>query len=113
MQTFLQGGNYGGIQYFDKEVVDEFTARQITGGRRALGFDMSVKGSKIPATLYASENTFGHTGFTGTAAWADADKGIIFIFLANRTYPDETNRKLVTKGIRTRMLEAVFQSVME
>lgn len=113
MQTFLQGGNYGGVQYFDKEVVDEFTARQITGGRRALGFDMSVKGSKIPATLYASENTFGHTGFTGTAAWADADKGIIFIFLANRTYPDETNRKLVTKGIRTRMLEVVFQSVMD
>ncbi|WP_338789959.1 glycoside hydrolase family 3 N-terminal domain-containing protein [Bernardetia sp. MNP-M8] len=113
MQTFLQGGNYGGVQYFNKEVVDEFTARQITGGRRALGFDMSVKGSKIPATLYASENTFGHTGFTGTAAWADADKGIVFIFLANRTYPDETNRKLVTKGIRTRMLEVVFQSVME
>lgn len=113
MQTFLQGGNYGGVQYFDKAVVDEFTARQITGGRRALGFDMSVKGSKIPATLYASPNTFGHTGFTGTAAWADADKGIIFIFLANRTYPDETNRKLVTKGIRTRMMEAVFQSVME
>jgi beta-glucosidase-like glycosyl hydrolase/CubicO group peptidase (beta-lactamase class C family) len=113
MQTFLQGGKYGGVQYFDKEVVDEFTARQITGGRRALGFDMSVKGSKIPATLYASANTFGHTGFTGTAAWADADKGLIFIFLANRTYPDESNRKLVTKGIRTRMMEVVFQSVIE
>jgi len=113
MQTFLQGGNYGGIQYFDKEVVDEFTSRQLKGGRRALGFDMSIKGKKIPATIYASENTFGHTGFTGTAAWADADKGIVFIFLANRTYPDETNRKLVTKGIRTRMLEVVFQSVIE
>ncbi len=113
MQTFLQGGNYGGVQYFDKSVVDEFTTRQIDGGRRGLGFDKSIKGSKIPATIYASENTFGHTGFTGTAAWADADKGIVFIFLANRTYPDETNRKLVTKGIRTRMLEVVFQSVME
>ncbi|AFM03766.1 beta-glucosidase-like glycosyl hydrolase [Bernardetia litoralis DSM 6794] len=113
MQTFLQGGNYGGVQYFDKEVVEEFTRRQLEGGRRALGFDMSMKGRKIPATIYASENTFGHTGFTGTAAWADADKGIVFIFLANRTYPDETNRKLVTKGIRTRMLEAVFQSVIE
>ncbi|WP_338769003.1 glycoside hydrolase family 3 N-terminal domain-containing protein [Bernardetia sp. ABR2-2B] len=113
MQTFLQGGNYGGVQYFDKKVVDEFTKRQINGGRRGLGFDKSVKGKKIPATIYASENTFGHTGFTGTAAWADADKGIVFIFLSNRTYPDETNKKLIRKGTRTRMLEVVFQSVIE
>ena len=113
MQTFLQKGNYGGIQYFDEKVVDEFTERQVQGGRRGLGFDKSVKGKKIPATVYASENTFGHTGFTGTAAWADADKGIVFVFLANRTYPDETNKMLIRKGIRTRMLEIVFQSVME
>ncbi|WP_291720276.1 glycoside hydrolase family 3 N-terminal domain-containing protein [Bernardetia sp.] len=113
MQTFLQKGNYGGVQYFGEKVVDEFTKRQVNGGRRGLGFDKSVKGKKIPATIYASENTFGHTGFTGTAAWADADKGIVFVFLANRTYPDETNKMLIRKGTRTRMLEVVFQSVME
>ncbi len=113
MQTFLQGGSYGGVQYFDENIVKEFTKRQINGGRRGLGFDKSVKGNKIPATIYASENTFGHTGFTGTAMWADADKGIVFVFLSNRTYPDETNKKLIRKGTRTRMLEVVFQSIIE
>ncbi len=29
---------------------------------------------------------FGHTGFTGTSCWIDAERGRVFILLTNRTH---------------------------
>ncbi len=38
-----------------------------------------------------SENSFGHTGFTGTSIWCDKDRKLIMIFLTNRIYPTREN----------------------
>ena len=61
----------------------------------------------------ASDNTFGHLGFTGIGVWADPDNKLIYIFFSNRTYPDSENKKLISKSIRTRIHEAIYESVVK
>jgi CubicO group peptidase (beta-lactamase class C family) len=54
-----------------------------------------------------SPRSFGHTGFTGTFAWADPESGIVLVFLSNRVYPDASVNKLAQMGIRTQLQEVV------
>ena len=52
--------------------------------------------------------SFGHTGFTGTLAWADPEKNIILIFLSNRIYPNADNKKLIEMNLRTELMRLTF-----
>jgi len=115
MQMYLQRGEYGDHQYFLPSTVDTFTACQFcdSGNRRGLGFDKPVleKGSG-PSSELASAKSFGHTGFTGTMAWADPENGMIFIFLSNRTYPTMKNTKLIKWDVRTK-LQTEFYNLLK
>ncbi|MEM9850045.1 MAG: serine hydrolase, partial [Bacteroidota bacterium] len=59
----------------------------------------------------ASASTFGHTGFTGTAVWADPEHDLIFILLTNRVHPNKYNRKLQRYDIRAQMHQAVYDAL--
>ncbi|SMG34056.1 beta-glucosidase [Marivirga sericea] len=114
MQMNLWDGTYGGVRYFSKGTVPYFTRKQFDENRRGLGWDKPVeKDGPSPTSHYASPLTFGHTGFTGTAAWADPEFGLVYIFLSNRVYPDAGNRKLISSNIRTRIMDLIYQSIFE
>jgi CubicO group peptidase (beta-lactamase class C family) len=114
MQMNLWDGAYGGTRYFSKGTVPYFTRKQFDKNRRGLGWDKPVEeDGPSPTSHYASPLTFGHTGFTGTAAWADPEFGLVYIFLSNRVYPDATNRKLISSNIRTRIMDLIYQSIFE
>ncbi|HET8860665.1 glycoside hydrolase family 3 N-terminal domain-containing protein [Marivirga sp.] len=114
MQMNLWDGAYGGVRYFSKGTVPYFTKKQFDENRRGLGWDKPVEEEgPSPTSHYASPLTFGHTGFTGTAAWADPEFGLVYIFLSNRVYPDANNRKLITSNIRTRIMDIIYQSIFE
>jgi CubicO group peptidase (beta-lactamase class C family) len=55
--------------------------------------------------------SFGHTGFTGTMAWADPDKEIVYIFLSNRTYPNESVNKLSKENIREDIQSVIYEAI--
>ena len=112
MQMNMQLGSYGLKSYFDKETILEFTNQQHQGNRRGMGWDKptsSLNGG--PASRHASSSTFGHTGFTGTAVWADPEDELVYIFLSNRIYPDATNTKLLTTNVRTRIQDLIYESI--
>ncbi|WKV10463.1 glycoside hydrolase family 3 N-terminal domain-containing protein [Marivirga harenae] len=114
MQMNLWDGTYGGVRYFSKGTVPYFTRKQFDENRRGLGWDKPVEEEgPSPTSHYASPLTFGHTGFTGTAAWADPEFGLVYIFLSNRVYPDANNRKLISSNIRTRIMDIIYQSIFE
>ena len=56
-------------------------------------------------------DSFGHTGFTGTFAWADPENDLLIIFLSNRVYPDPEINKLSRLGIRTTMHDILYDAV--
>jgi len=114
MQMNLWDGTYGGVRYFSKGTVPYFTKKQFDENRRGLGWDKPVEeDGPSPTSHYATPLTFGHTGFTGTAAWADPEFGLVYIFLSNRVYPDANNRKLISSNTRTRIMDIIYQSIFE
>ena len=95
MQLVMNKGELNGKRFFKTSTVDLFTAYQSKISRRGLGFDKPEKDNatrKQPyPALALSDKAFGHTGFTGTCAWADPEKGIVFVLHANRVHPEAKN----------------------
>lgn len=114
MQCFMQYGEYGGRRYIAERTVKEFVKCQFCeeGNRRGAGFDKPVRtGEGGPTCNCVSFESFGHTGFTGTMAWADPDENVVYIFLSNRVYPDAGNPKLLKMDIRTRIQEVIYDAI--
>jgi beta-N-acetylhexosaminidase len=112
MQMNLQDGVYGGKRYYSPGTVARFATAQYKGNRRGLGWDKPELNSLHgPTSNFASPRTFGHTGFTGTAAWVDPEFDLVFIFLSNRIHPDANNTKLIRFGVRTRIMDEIYKSM--
>ena len=115
MQMLLNKGSYAGMQYLRPETINYYTTRCKGCTRRGIGFDMFENNTHFENNLStkASEATFGHLGFTGTAVWADPDNGLLFVFLSNRTFPTMKNNKLGDRNIRILAQDAVYEAMVE
>lgn len=116
LQMLINGGTYKGRRYLEEATVKLFNTKYSDSSRRKIGFDGKETSDKanhsVNVAYQASDNTFGHLGFTGIGAWADPDSKLIYIFFSNRTYPDGENNKLISKGIRSRIHEAIYDAYL-
>jgi beta-N-acetylhexosaminidase len=114
MQMLLNGGVYNGKRFLQKETVDLFTKYQSAISRRGYGFDKPEKDNNTRKEPYptksASPETFGHTGFTGTCAWADPKQNLVFVFLSNRVHPSGSNL-LLNMNVRPKIHETIYQAI--
>lgn len=115
MQLMLNGGKYGDVNLLDDKTIKEFTKRQSNQSRRGWGWDKPEpeKGKGGSAGVLASKSTYGHTGFTGTAVWADPENDLVYVFLSNRVNPDASNNILLKEGIRTEVQDVVYRSIIK
>ena len=111
MQLFLNRGKYAGMEFFSESVCNEYTKQQFPGNRRGAGFDRPNASGGGTCDELASSQSFGHSGFTGTLAWADPKNKVIFIFLSNRVNPSQDNWKIRDMNIRTRIQHVIYQSL--
>ena len=113
MQMLLNKGYYAGQQMLDSSVIRQYTSSQFSDNRRGLCFDKPEPDEKkdSPVTKECSLKSFGHSGFTGTFAWADPENGLIFVFLSNRIYPSADENKLAKLGIRGKIHRALYEAV--
>jgi CubicO group peptidase (beta-lactamase class C family) len=89
------------------ETIAEFTRVQQPGfSSRALGWDTPSEGSSAGTRL--SPRSYGHTGFTGTSLWIDAERNLFVILLTNRVHPTRDNRQIyeVRPGVADLAVEA-------
>src|SRR6056297_188316 len=114
MQMYLQNGYYGGTEFFNYRTVEKFNRCYFCDKnvRRGVGFDKPQLESSGPTCGCVSRKSFGHSGFTGTYTWADPEEEIVYVFLSNRTYPSASNRLLVKSGLRTRIQQAIYDSIL-
>ena len=115
LQMLLNKGEYAGVRYLKPETIALFTTRQGGSTRRGFGWDMKELDSQktINMSPLASNNTFGHTGFTGNAFYADPDNNLIYIFLSNRTYPDMNNNKIINGNYRPRIQTVIYEALIK
>jgi beta-N-acetylhexosaminidase len=111
MQMLLNGGSFNGKQYLKKETVALFTTYHSNTSRRGYGFDKPEKDNATRPepypTISASPFTFGHTGFTGTCAWADPTNKLVMVFLSNRVHPD-VSTTLLKLNVRGKIMEQLY-----
>jgi len=120
-QMYCQMGTYAGKRYIADSVFKQFIKRPFahteTKNRRGIGFDKPYidNNSRKLANAYpapsCSQNSFGHSGYTGTFIWMDPDTKINFIFLSNRVYPTRKNRKLYKLNVRPAMHQAIYDAI--
>jgi beta-glucosidase-like glycosyl hydrolase/CubicO group peptidase (beta-lactamase class C family) len=115
MQMYLQGGFYGGERFLNERTIKKFNTCYFCNNdvRRGVGFDKPQLGSSGPTCGCVSRKSFGHSGFTGTFTWADPDTELVYVFLSNRTYPSATNTLLISSGLRTRVQQAIYDSIID
>lgn len=111
LQMNLQDGYYGGERYLQPGVIQKFTSQVFKNNRRGLGWDKPDSKRGVNASMYASEASYGHWGFTGTAVWVDPKYNLVYIFLSNRTYPTQRNTKLIAQKIRIKVQDIIYQAL--
>ena len=113
MQMYLQKGFYGGRRYFKTSTIDAFNKCHFChkDNRRGVGFDKPQLGDVGPTCGCISMTSFGHSGFTGTYAWADPEEEIVYIFLANRTFPKAGKNRLLRENIRTEIQRLIYEAI--
>jgi len=96
LQTFLNGGAYGGVRLFSPTAIAAMTRDQNAGLGKPWGLGWGLATS--PVWCYfgdlVSPRTFGHSGATGTVAWADPDRRLICVILTTRPSAADSGRLL-------------------
>ncbi|MBU1720917.1 MAG: serine hydrolase [Bacteroidetes bacterium] len=108
LQMLLNGGSYGGVRIMSANTVKRFTSHQ-PDNHRGLGWDMKTEKGIIAYS--ASEQTYGHTGFTGTCVWVDPQNQLVFVFLSNRVHPKVSNWKILSLRVRQNLHQAVYDAI--
>lgn len=116
MQMYLQKGSYGGERYFSESTFNQFNTCHFCreGNRRGIGFDKPQLAGKAGSTCgCVSTSSFGHTGFTGTMAWADPETEIVYVFLSNRTFPNAEPNTLSKENIREDIQKIIQRAIIK
>jgi CubicO group peptidase (beta-lactamase class C family) len=115
MQMYLQNGAYGGENFIKPQTITAFNSCYYCDedNRRGVGFDKPQLEEDGPTCGCVSMQSFGHSGFTGTFAWADPEEEIIYVFLSNRTYPDSKNNRLLEDNIRTEIQQYIQKAITD
>ncbi len=117
-QMLLDYGRADTMNLLSPETIHLFTTAQYpnNGNRRGLGFDKPLlEYDSIASSVArsASFKSYGHTGYTGTLAWADPEADLIFIFLTNRVYPSRTYRSLYKRNVRPTIHQFIYDYLEE
>ncbi|MFV8346138.1 glycoside hydrolase family 3 N-terminal domain-containing protein [Flavobacterium sp. ZB4P13] len=114
MELYLQKGSYGNQQYFSEKTFEDFNTCYFcaAGNRRGVGFDKPQLGTEGPTCGCASMTSFGHTGYTGTMAWADPETQIVYVFLSNRTFPVAGENRLSKENIREDIQKVIYEAIV-
>ncbi|MEP7365128.1 MAG: serine hydrolase domain-containing protein, partial [Acidobacteriota bacterium] len=96
LQTFLNGGMYAGTRVFSAATVAAMTRDQNISIGKPWGLGWGLVTS--PVWCYfgdlVSPRTFGHSGATGTVAWADPERRLLCVILTTRPSGDDDGRLL-------------------
>jgi CubicO group peptidase (beta-lactamase class C family) len=116
-QMLLNQGSFNGKRYLKSKTIKLFTSYHSKISRRGYGFDKPEKDNEVRnqpyPSAFASQQTFGHTGWTGTCVWVDPKYNIVYIFLSNRVLSSVNNGKLSELNVRGKIQESIYRVLMK
>lgn len=108
LQMFLNGGVYGGKRIVGRATVEAMTADQNKGLGHPWGLGWGLQTSSAWNAFgdLSSERTFGHSGASGTVAWADPERELLCVILTTRPWRQD-------RGFLLRRIANVVQAAIE
>ncbi len=111
LSIFTNSGSIENQRILSPESINLITHRavSINGINRSIGFMM--QGENSPCGPLYSEDSYGHTGFTGTSVWIEPKTNLKVILLTNRVHygRQETAEKI--KEFRIRVHTAIYKAL--
>ncbi len=108
LQMFLNGGVYGGKRILGSATVEAMTTDQNKGLGHPWGLGWGLRTSTAWNAFgdLSSDRTFGHSGATGTVAWADPQRQLLCVILTTRPWQQD-------RGFLLRRIANVVQAAIE
>ena len=96
LQTFLNGGTYAGVRLFSPATVAAMTRDQNAAIGKPWGLGWGLATSHVWSYFgdLVSPRAFGHSGATGTVAWADPTQRLVCAILTTRPSGEDNGRLL-------------------
>lgn len=96
LQTFLNGGEYAGHRLLSPKTAARMTTDQNGPLHKPWGLGWGLANSPVWAYFgdICSRKTFGHSGATGTVAWADPESKLVCVILTTRPSGEDEGRLL-------------------
>jgi CubicO group peptidase (beta-lactamase class C family) len=96
LQTFLNGGSFNGARVFSPATVAAMTRDQNAHVGAPWGLGWGLATSRVWSYFgdLCSPRTFGHSGATGTVAWADPERKLVCVILTTRPSGEDGGRLL-------------------
>lgn len=108
LQMFLNGGVYDGNRILGRATVEAMTADQNKRLGHPWGLGWGLKTSTVWSAFgdLSSDQTFGHSGASGTVAWADPQRELLCVILTTRPWRQD-------RGFLLRRIANVVQGAIE
>jgi CubicO group peptidase (beta-lactamase class C family) len=114
-RMILNGGELDGRRILKKETVHLMTSQQSPSGAadvRGLGWDIQSRYSSLKS-IYFSNESFGHTGYTGSSVWIDPVSKTYVIVLTNRENLSDNKAILELRTTVSNMVGVIYAPVVE
>jgi CubicO group peptidase (beta-lactamase class C family) len=91
LQMFLNGGGYDGKRILGRVTVEAMIADQNKQLGHPWGLGWGLRGSSVWNAFgdLSSHRTFGHSGASGTVAWADPQRELLCVILTTRPWQQD------------------------
>tara|TARA_B100001758_G_scaffold80994_1_gene68678 strand:- start:1142 stop:4066 length:2925 start_codon:yes stop_codon:yes gene_type:complete len=110
-QMMLNEGRYGWKRILNENTIKEFTSKSNNTSGASYGLGWDTPSGKSSGGIYLSDNSFGHTGYTGTSIWIDRENQMFVILLTNAVHPNRSYKKKSYFDWRQRLHSSVYESI--
>lgn len=113
MQTMLNGGGYGETKLFSESLINKFSHSSNEDFSVGLGFRRAGNGERRwQFGPYASEQAYGHTGWTGTLTIVDPTHDLAIVLLTNMRHSIDFNAKQFETGKYGSVVSLIYEAVL-
>lgn len=108
LEVLLHKGTFQGKKYFSEKIVEQMGTNQIEELNDFTGLGWELNQPRYMGD-YCTPHTFGKTGFTGTLAICDIEKGIAYVILSNRIFPKRPSDSAAINSFRKVVGEIILK----